>query len=53
LHVGLPTFWNNIEEDVFGLVLCKMLIGFKWRELIEIIVEFDPLGAKLTDGSIT
>jgi hypothetical protein len=45
--------WNNIVEDVFGLVLSKMLMGSKWRELIKIIVEFNTPGAKLIDHSIT
>jgi hypothetical protein len=53
LQVRLPTFWNDIIEDFFGLVLHETLIGFKWRELIEIIVEFDPPGAKLTNRLIT
>jgi hypothetical protein len=53
LQVRLPTFWNDIIEDFFGLVLCETLIGFKWRELVKIIVEFDPPGTKLTNGSIT
>jgi hypothetical protein len=53
LHVRLPIFWNNVVEDVLGLVLSKMLIGSKWWELIKIIVEFDPWGVKLTDCSIT
>jgi hypothetical protein len=45
LQVRLPTFQNDIVEDFFGLVLREMLIGFKWRELVEIIVEFDLPGA--------
>jgi hypothetical protein len=53
LQVRLPTFWNDIVEDFFSLILCETLIGFKWRELIEIIVEFDPPGAKLTNRLIT
>jgi hypothetical protein len=53
LQVRLPTFWNDIIEDFFGLVLCETLIGFKWRELIKIIFEFDPPGVELTNGSIT
>jgi hypothetical protein len=53
LQVRLPTFWNDIIEDIFGLVLCEMLIGFKWREHIEIIVEFNPPGAKVTNRLIT
>jgi hypothetical protein len=53
LQVRLPTFSNDIVEDFFGLVLRETLIGFKWRELIEIIVEFNPPGAKLTNRSIT
>jgi hypothetical protein len=53
LQLRLPTFWNDIVEDFCCLILREMLIGFKWRELIEIIVEFDPPGAKLTNGSIT
>jgi hypothetical protein len=53
LQVRRPTFRNDIVEDFFGLILREMLIGFKWRELIEIIVEFDPPGAKLANRSIT
>jgi hypothetical protein len=53
LQVRLPMFWNDIIEDFFGLVLCETLIGFKWSELIKIIVEFDPPGTKLTNGLIT
>jgi hypothetical protein len=53
LQVRLPTFRNDIIEDFFGLVLREMLIGFKWRELIKIIVEFDPPGVELTNGLIT
>jgi hypothetical protein len=45
LQVRLPTFQNDIVEDFFGLVLREMLIGFKWRELVEIIVEFNLPGA--------
>jgi hypothetical protein len=53
LQVRLPMFWNDIIEDFFGLVLREILIGFKWRELIKIIVEFDPPGAELTNHLIT
>jgi hypothetical protein len=53
LQVRLPMFWNDIIEDFFGLVLRETLIGFKWRELIKIIVEFDPPGAELTIHLIT
>jgi hypothetical protein len=53
LQVRLPTFQNHIIEDIFSLILCEMLIGSKWRELIKIIVEFDPPGAKLTNRLIT
>jgi hypothetical protein len=53
LQVRLPTFRNDIIEDSFGLVLRETLIGLKWRELIKIIVEFDPPGAELTNCSIT
>jgi hypothetical protein len=46
-------FRNDIIEDFFGLILREMLIGFKWRKLVEIIVEFDPPGMELTNHSIT
>jgi hypothetical protein len=53
LQVRLPMFWNDIIEDFFGLILCEALIGFKWRELVEIILEFNPCGAELTNHLIT
>jgi hypothetical protein len=52
LQVRLPTFRNDIIEDIFGLILHEMLIGFKLRELVEII-EFNPPGMELTNRSIT
>jgi hypothetical protein len=53
LQVRLPTFRNDIVEDFLGLILREMLIGFKWRELVKIIVEFDPPSMELTNRSIT
>jgi hypothetical protein len=49
LQIRLPTLLNDVIEDVFGLILCKVLIASKWQELIKIVVEFVPPGAKLTD----
>jgi hypothetical protein len=53
LQVRLPMFQNDIVKDFFGLVLCETLIGFKLRELVKIIVEFDSPGAELTNHLIT
>jgi hypothetical protein len=53
LQVRLPMFGNDIIDDFFGLILRETLIGFKWRELVKIIVEFDPPGAELTNRLIT
>jgi hypothetical protein len=47
LQVRLPTFWDNVVEDVLGLILCKKLIGSESQELINIIVEFNPPGTKI------
>jgi hypothetical protein len=52
LKVRLPTIWNNVVEDVFNLIIWKVLIGLKWQEFVEPVVDFDPLGKKLTDLSV-
>jgi hypothetical protein len=49
LKVRLPTFWNDVVKDVLNLIIWKLLIGLKWWEFIEPVIDFDPPGAKLTD----
>jgi hypothetical protein len=45
--------WNNGIKDVIGLFIQKVLLGLKWQELLEIVVDFIPPGMKLTDLSFT
>jgi hypothetical protein len=49
IKLKLPMLWNDVIEDILGLILCEVLIRSKWQELIDIVVESDPPGAKLTD----
>jgi hypothetical protein len=38
--------------DVLNLIIRKVLIGLKWREFVEPVVDFHPPGAKLADLSV-
>jgi hypothetical protein len=49
MKVRLPTFQNDTVKDVLNLIIQKVLIGLKWQEFIEPVVNFDPSGAKLAD----
>jgi hypothetical protein len=53
LQIRLPTLRNNGIKDVLGLFIQKALVGSKWQEFVEIVVDFIPPGAKLTDLSFT
>jgi hypothetical protein len=46
LQIRLPTLGINAVKDVFGLFIHKALVGLKWWEFIEIVVDFVPPGAK-------
>jgi hypothetical protein len=53
LQIRLPMLQNNGIKDVLSLFIQKVLVGSKWWEFLEIVVDFVPPGVKLTDLSFT
>jgi hypothetical protein len=53
LQVRLSLLRNDVVNDVLSLFIWQVLLGLKWWELIKIVVDFDPPGAKLTDHPVT
>ncbi len=49
MSVRLSTLWNDVIMDVLNLIIQKVLIGLKWWEFVEPVVDFDPPGVKPTD----
>jgi hypothetical protein len=41
--------WNDVIKDVLNLIIQKVLIGLKWQEFVEPVVDFDPPGMKLAN----